>query len=263
MDDSWDETRSPGGRGLAIVGIVLGACALAVSGLAFMLLASDRAALRAEVQAMEERVNELGERDERLTSRLGSAEETLERREAGTAKLAARTLRSVFTVEADHSFGTGFVAWADESSTYVLTAHHVVDGTLAGTVTLKRKRAGWQGEIAGVDEENDLALIRMNGRPKGILPLWQEPLTALPRPGDELLLVGSPFGLEGSVTKGVVSRATKREIQTDAAANPGNSGGPAVDRRGRVVGVLVSGGGQNVNFAVPMARVCLKLRACR
>lgn len=261
MDDSWDETRSPP-RGLAIAGLALGVCAIALSGFSFLLLASDRAALRADVRAMEQRVDELGERDQRLTSRLGSAEETLNRREAGTAKLAARVLRSVFTVEADQGFGTGFVAWMEGNSTYLLTAHHVVDGTLAGTVTLKRKRAGWQGEIAGVDERSDLALIRMNGRPKGVLPLWQDPRRALPSPGDELLLVGSPYGLEGSVTKGIVSRATKKEIQTDAAANPGNSGGPAVDKTGRVVGVLVSGGGQNVNFAVPIANVCLKLRAC-
>jgi S1-C subfamily serine protease len=51
-------------------------------------------------------------------------------------------------------------------------------------------------------------------------------------------------------------------IQTDAAANPGNSGGPAVDRKGRVVGVLVSGGGENINFAVPIRRLCGSLRDC-
>jgi serine protease Do len=51
-------------------------------------------------------------------------------------------------------------------------------------------------------------------------------------------------------------------IQTDAAANPGNSGGPAVDAHGRVVGVLVRGGGENLNFAVPIARVCSRLRDC-
>jgi S1-C subfamily serine protease len=261
MDDSWYETRGSG-RALAFAAIALGALALVVSGAAFLLLASDRAALRAEVQAMENRVEELGARDEQFTNRLGSAEETLERREAGSAGLAQRVLRSVFTVESGGSFGTGFVAWMDQDSTYVLTAQHVVDGNLTGTVTLKRRGSGWQGEIAGVDERNDLALIRMNGRPKGILPLWQEAHRKPPRPGDELLLIGSPFGLEGSVTKGIVSRVTKGEIQTDAAANPGNSGGPAVDRRGRIVGVLVSGGGQNVNFAVPIARACFKLRSC-
>jgi hypothetical protein len=72
----------------------------------------------------------------------------------------------------------------------------------------------------------------------------------LPLPGDELLLVGSPYGLEGTVTSGVVSRVTYDSIQTDAAANPGNSGGPAVNGKGQVVGVLLSGGGENLNFTV-------------
>jgi S1-C subfamily serine protease len=64
------------------------------------------------------------------------------------------------------------------------------------------------------------------------------------------------------VTSGVVSRVTTRVIQTDAAANPGNSGGPALDRNGNVVGVLLAGAGENLNFTVPVGRVCLKLRAC-
>jgi S1-C subfamily serine protease len=51
-------------------------------------------------------------------------------------------------------------------------------------------------------------------------------------------------------------------IQTDAAANPGNSGGPAVDAKGHVVGVLVAGGGENINFAVPILRACVRLRSC-
>ena len=59
-----------------------------------------------------------------------------------------------------------------------------------------------------------------------------------------------------------MSRVTPKTIQTDAAANPGNSGGPALDRKGRVVGVLVSGGGQNINFAVRIEKACAKLRRC-
>jgi serine protease Do len=53
-----------------------------------------------------------------------------------------------------------------------------------------------------------------------------------------------------------------RAIQTDAAANPGNSGGPALDTRGNIVGVLVAGGGENINFAIPIRLVCAKLRHC-
>src|SRR4029453_3693945 len=97
-------------------------------------------------------------------------------------------------------------------------------------------------------------------RPGGSPPLWQRARRGSPKTGDQLLLVGSPYGLGGTVTTGIVSRVTRQAVQTDAAANPGNSGGPAVDRKGRVVGVLVAGGGQNVNFAIPIARVCAKLR---
>lgn len=259
--ESWDDRR-PRGRVLPLLAVALGVLAVAVSAMSYLTLASDRRLLRTEVLRMEKRVEQLAATNEELTGRLGSAETTLQRREAGIAPLAERVLRSVFTVEAERSFGTGFVAWVDEASTYVLTAHHVVDGMFGSGVTLKRKGGGWQGEVSAVDSANDLALIRMNGRPRGIEPLWQEARTTPPRVGDQLLLVGSPFGLEGSVTSGVVSRVTKREIQTDAAANPGNSGGPALDRAGRIVGVLVAGGAQNVNFAVPIARVCLRLRKC-
>jgi S1-C subfamily serine protease len=55
---------------------------------------------------------------------------------------------------------------------------------------------------------------------------------------------------------------TPKLVQTDAAANPGNSGGPAVDKQGRVVGVLVAGGGENINFAIRIDRMCAKLRSC-
>ena len=129
-------------------------------------------------------------------------------------------------------------------------------------MTVVRKGGGWQGSIVAVDEANDLALIKLVGRPRGVEPLWQSPRRTPPRAGDELLLIGSPFGLEGTVTRGVVSRVERGAIQTDAAANPGNSGGPAIDLKGRVVGVLIGGGGENVNFAVPIARVCAKLRRC-
>ena len=259
--ESWDDGR-PRGRVLPLIAVALGVLSVVISGAAFMMLASDRRLLRTEVQRMEERVEALSARNEKLTGRVGSAEETLQRREAGIAPLAERVLRSVFTVEAEQSYGTGFVAWMDEHSTYVLTAHHVVEGMFGSGVTLTRKGGGWQGEVYAVDPKHDLALIRLNSKPRGIEPLWQEPRTGAPRVGDQLLLVGSPFGLEGSVTSGVVSRVTRKEIQTDAAANPGNSGGPALDKRGRIVGVLVAGGGQNVNFAVPIARVCAKLRNC-
>jgi S1-C subfamily serine protease len=92
---------------------------------------------------------------------------------------------------------------------------------------------------------------------------WQHPqLDLAPVVEDQLVLVGSAYGLEGMVSEGVVSRVTYDAIQTDAAANPRNSGGPAADRDRQAVGILLAGGGQNLNFAVPIQRACVVLRSC-
>ena len=131
MHDSWNETRAQGEGDSRSFAVALGACALAVSASRSCCLRPTARRSAPRSRRWSSASSSSGERDERLTNRLGSAEETLERRERGAAGLAASTLRSVFTVEADHGFGTGFVAWADGSSTYVLTAHHVVAGTLA------------------------------------------------------------------------------------------------------------------------------------
>lgn len=226
------------------------------------LLDEERSARKTEVAKLRGELEALRTRSAALGGRLSSAERQLERKDVGVAPLAARVLRSVFTVHAEESLGSGFAAWRADGDTYVITAHHVVAGLLGSTVTLARKDGAWTGELTAVDPKNDLALIRVDGKPAGAAPLWQRPDRRPPKTGTELLLVGSPYGLEGTVTTGIVSRVTPQAIQTDAAANPGNSGGPAIDRAGRVVGVLVAGGGQNVNFAVPIARVCAKLRRC-
>src|SRR5438445_215740 len=83
------------------------------------------------------------------------------------------------------------------------TARHVIVHNLGGFVTLERAGGGsWQGEITAEDARNDLAVIRLDGHPAGAAPLWQQALTAPPAPGDALLIVGSPYGLSGTVTKG-------------------------------------------------------------
>jgi S1-C subfamily serine protease len=143
----------------------------------------------------------------------------------------------------------------------LITANHVVEDS-SPSVTLSRAGQSWQGEVTAQDAKNDLAVIHLDARPAGADPLWQKPKRGVPSVGDELLLAGSPFGLSGTVTTGVVSRVTPKLVQTDAAANPGNSGGPAVDKQGRVVGVLVAGGGENINFAIRIDRMCAKLRSC-
>ncbi len=140
-----------------------------------------------------------------------------------------------------------------------MTAHHVVEGSKI--VKLRRKERTWTAEVVRLDPVNDLALIKVR---KNVGPsLWAESQEVTsPIAGDEVIVVGSPYGLEGSVTTGIVSRVSYNRIQTDAAANPGNSGGPVVNAAGDVVGILVSGGGENVNFAIPIQRACVTIRSC-
>src|SRR5919204_6064883 len=264
-DETWDD-RPARRLPLAPAAAVLALLALAAS--AFVLarqasvVSSERSARKAEVGHLAKRVAALEARNATLSGRLGSAEKTLKRRETGIAPLASRVLRSVFTVETENGLGSGFVAWRDGSGTYLVTANHVVEGQLGTGVTISRKGASWSGEISAVDPKHDLAVIRIDAQPVGARPLWQNPNGKRPRTGDQLLLVGSPYGLYGTVTTGIVSRVTRKVIQTDAAANPGNSGGPALDKQGHVVGVLVAGGGENINFAVPIGLACAKLRRC-
>jgi S1-C subfamily serine protease len=263
-DETWDEEparRVP----LAAVAVVFALLALGASMFVLVrqasVVSSERSARRAEIGKLRKQVTRLESRDVALAGRLGSAEKTLKRRDTGIAPLASRVLKSVFTLETDRGLGSGFVAWRDSEASYLITANHVVEGQL-GDVSVRRKGGAWSGEVLATDPKHDLALIRMDAKPAGATPLWQKPRRRLPKTGDELLLVGSPYGLYGTVTTGIVSRVTSRAIQTDAAANPGNSGGPALDKEGHIVGVLVAGGGENINFAIPIRQVCAKLRAC-
>jgi S1-C subfamily serine protease len=264
-DETWDDVPARG-LPLAAVAVVLalGALAAAMFVLARQstVTSAERSARQAEVGKLAERVAALESRNARLTGRLGSAEKTLKQRETGIAPLAKRVLKSVFTVQTETGLGSGFVAWTDGSASYLVTANHVVADQLGTGVQVYRKGAHWTGEIAGTDPKHDLAVIRLEGQPAGAQPLWQEARRTLPKTGDQLLLVGSPYGLYGTVTTGIVSRVSWKVIQTDAAANPGNSGGPALDKQGHVVGVLVAGGGENINFVVPVRQLCLKLRRC-
>ena len=217
-----------------------------------------------ELTAQAHQINTLQTEDAALAKRLAAAQLSLKQSKAGIAPLAARILTSVFTVETSYGLGTAWAAWTANGQTYLVTANHVVaDAVAAGetTVTVHRKGTTWHGHIGTTDATNDLAVVTVKGQIAK--PLWQTPdETISPLPGDQLLLVGSPYGLEGTVTTGVVSRVTYDQIQTDAAANPGNSGGPAVDDQGQVVGILLSGGGEDINSLVPIQRACVTIRHC-
>ena len=279
VGEELDKQRTfPVSRGRRALFAVAGLLLIGALGLSAIALVTrrtpteaERAAKRAEAQSSAARlavarlsrsVAGLAAENARLAALLRSTRTTVKKTAAGLTPLANRILKSVFTIEAGPRFGSGFAAWSQGGNLYVITANHVVAETTRPFVNVTRNEKSWSGEIAATDPANDLAVIRVSGKPANAAPLWQRPDRTLPQTGDQLLLVGSPYGLEGTVTTGIVSRVTARVIQTDAAANPGNSGGPALDRKGRIVGILVAGGGENLNFAIPIGRACIKIRDC-
>jgi len=150
----------------------------------------------------------------------------------------------------------------------VLTNNHVIEGADAITVTTS-DGTDYDAEVAGTDEKSDVAVLRLKGTVKGLVPI---PLgdSAKLRVGDVVLAIGNPFGFSQTVTMGIVSAKGRSEtgivdyadfIQTDAAINPGNSGGALVNMMGELVGIntaIISrtGGYQGIGFAIPsnMAR---------
>lgn len=161
------------------------------------------------------------------------------------------------------SLGSGFLV---DRRGRVLTNAHVVDGDTKVTVTFDDGTES-PAEVLGKDQSTDLAVLSVERVPAGVAPL---PLgrSADLVVGDPVIAIGNPFGLERTATTGIVS-ALKRiisapndfqiqnVIQTDAAINQGNSGGPLLDARGRVVGInsqiaSESGGSDGIGFAVPI-----------
>jgi serine protease Do len=239
--------------------------ALLLAALAFSFVAWSSARSKdAGLGRLQTRVAAMQHKLDRLAGSNAKTRRELHHKEAGASQVAARVLKSVFTVHTPNGWlGSSFIAWSDGSGTCLVTANHVLEHETRTSVAVSRKTGSWQAEVVRRDPARDLALLRIDAHPHGAAPLWETGVRKPPHPGDQVVLVGSPFGLSGTVTTGVVSRASKRAIQTDAAANPGNSGGPLVDvKTGRVLGVLVAGGGENINFAVPIAQVCRTLRQC-
>ena len=157
-----------------------------------------------------------------------------------------------------HALGTGFILSADG---YVVTNNHVVEG--ADEVIVKmRDGTEHEAKIIGTDPKLDVALIKFKAKHLRAVTLGNSNKL---RVGDWVVAIGNPFGLEQTVTAGIVSAKGRvigsgpydDFIQTDAAINPGNSGGPLFNNRGEVVGINTaiysrSGGNNGIGFAIPI-----------
>ncbi len=158
--------------------------------------------------------------------------------------------------EADRGVGSGFII---ESNGLILTNAHVIEGATTIYVTLMDKRE-FKAKLLGMDKRTDIAVVKIEARDLPRLPLGD---SSRVRVGEWVLAIGSPFGLENTVTAGIVSAKSRDTgdylpfIQTDVAVNPGNSGGPLLNTAGQAIGINSqifsrSGGYMGISFAIPI-----------
>jgi len=168
--------------------------------------------------------------------------------------------------EVPQGSGTGFI-W--DKSGLIVTNAHVIEGASRLTITL-RDHSTWDAEVVGVTEDKDLAVLRIKAPVDKLVPL---PLgdSSLLEVGRKVIAIGNPFGLDTTMTVGVVSalgrditssndRIIHDVIQTDASINPGNSGGPLLNSLGQLVGVnsqiiSPSGASAGIGFSIPVNTV--------
>ncbi len=183
--------------------------------------------------------------------------------------------RDVFQVYPQKGIGSGFIINAEGD---IVTNSHVVAGSRNVTVTLSGGKEQYKATVAGIDRRSDLAILHIKaGRKLPFVHLGNSDDLLV---GQKVLAIGNPFGLEGTLTTGIVSslgRSLQNEdgdpleglIQTDAAINPGNSGGPLLDSHGDVIGINTAiyaqngprgeGGNIGIGFAIPINRAKEKL----
>lgn len=177
-----------------------------------------------------------------------------------------RDLFSLNVHEIPRGSGSGFV-W--DASGLIVTNYHVIAGAHRLTITLQ-DRSEYEAEVIGVAPEKDLAVLRIDNPPDNLvaLPIGDSSELTV---GRKVLAIGNPFGLDTTLTTGVVSalgreirapgnRTIRGVIQTDAAINPGNSGGPLLNSLGQLIGVNTaiyspSGASAGIGFAIPVNTV--------
>ena len=183
-----------------------------------------------------------------------------------TSLSAQRDIFSLRVQQVPSGTGTGFV-W--DSSGHVVTNFHVIQGSTGASVTLA-DQSSWKASLVGAFPDRDLAVLKIDA-PKDKLPPIAVGTSRDLQVGQQVYAIGNPFGLDQTLTRGIVSalnreiesvndRTIRGVIQTDAAINPGNSGGPLLDSAGRLIGVNTqiaspSGASAGIGFAIPVDEV--------
>jgi putative serine protease PepD len=182
--------------------------------------------------------------------------------------ISSAVLPSVFRVRAGEFTGTAFaVGKTNGGATNLFTNYHVVEEVFASgdrKVSLERGDTRIDATIVRVNEGRDLALLRTEKEIKVLAPA-----AGAVKPGQQVVVVGAPLGLEDSVTTGVISAFRPSDsdgptIQFDAPINPGNSGGPVVNSSRQVVGIATAKarGAEGIGLAIPIETACDTLKVC-
>ena len=161
-------------------------------------------------------------------------------------------------VQQQEGLGSGFITNADG---VLLTNAHVVDGADTVSVTLPDGRS-FPGKVVGADPLTDVAVVKVAAQGLPVAPLGD---SGKVRPGEWAIAIGNPLGLDNTVTAGIISAVQRTNavgegqrvpyLQTDAAVNPGNSGGPLINERGQVIGIntaIRQAPGAGLSFAIPI-----------
>jgi putative serine protease PepD len=190
-------------------------------------------------------------------------------RKPDATAVAQETLRSVFTVDTTTDLGTAWVIRSASTGSDLITNYHVIgDDYEQGirSVRLSRGDESFPATITDVDASADLAVIHSTQRFPSL-----HTSTDTPAIGETVFAVGSPLGLDGTVSAGIVSATDRVEdgrrlIQFSAPISPGNSGGPVVQSDGAVIGVselkVVASGAEGLSFAIPTSTVCATFTVC-
>ncbi len=164
---------------------------------------------------------------------------------------------AVVTINTSRGSGSGSIISPEG---LVLTNHHVVRDATGGVVSVRTTTGRYTGQVIATDPTNDLALVRLNTSDR--LPTVRLSDAQSIQVGQRVFAIGSPFGLSGTLTTGILSRIGRNgDLQTDAALNPGNSGGPLLNSRGELIGVnkaILSTGGGNIGIGFATSAVVAK-----
>jgi len=283
------ETARKGPRRLVAVGAIMIIVALAFAGY-YASTRNPGGGISSQLSSLKSEVTSLQQANQALQSQIASVSPGSNQSSASSTSLYSSASVSVVTIRGyelvtQMTFfgpvnsivgiqGSGFAA-DYQGSSYIVTNNHVVDGVSNITITFSDGNS-YSATVKGTDPNRDLAVLT-SGAPATEF----HPLTVLSSPqevtvGEQVYAIGSPFGLSGSLTVGIVSQVGRTiteststqisipdVIQFSAAINPGNSGGPLLDSKGEVIGITTAAvsNSQGLGFAIPASTISKELSA--